>query len=102
MNINSEQFNRAFAEFQSFGPRRRIPIEDRWRDILCDVDPREFTALKVQCEKVETVALHLAEQVRDKQIAEDIARMQLAQQFPFLTPERLSHTWSQATYFSLK
>lgn len=28
VNVTPEQFDRAFTEFQLFGPRRRIPIEE--------------------------------------------------------------------------
>jgi hypothetical protein len=32
----------------------------------------------------------------------DAAQRQLAHTYPFLTPERLSRTWNQAMYFSMK
>jgi hypothetical protein len=102
MNITKEQFDRAFTEFQLFGPRRRTPIEKRWRKILPDVDPAQFAEIKAQCKEIETFALSLAEQVRNKQISNEIALKQFAKQYPVLTGDRLGHTWSQAIYFSLK
>jgi hypothetical protein len=102
MNITPEQFDKAFAEFQQFGPRRRIPVEERWREILPDVDPNEFTGLQAQCKEIEAFALTLAEQVRDKKLSDEIARKQLAQKYPFLKQGLLDHTWSQAMYFSFK
>ncbi len=102
MNIAPEQFEKAFAEFQQFGPSRRIPIEERWREILPSVDPSEFAALQAQCTEIEASALALAELVRDKKVADGIARKQLAEKYPFLQQGRLDHTWSQAMYFALK
>ena len=102
MNITPEQFAKALAEFQQFGPRRRIPVEERWREILPDVDPSEFAGLQAQCKEIEAFALALAEQVRDKKLSEKIARKQLAQTYPLLKQAVLDHTWSQAMYYSFK
>lgn len=102
MNITPEQFDKAFAEFQQFGPRRRIPIEERWHEILPEVAPSEFAALKAECKEIEAFALSLAEQVRDKTMADAEAKKQLAQKYPSLKQGRLDHTWSQAMYYSFK
>jgi hypothetical protein len=102
MSVTDEQFDRAFAELQEFGPRRGIPVEQRWRESLRDVGAEEFTSLKARCDEIESFALGLAEQVRDEQMADEAARWQLAQTYPFLTRERLARTWSQAMYFSMK
>lgn len=102
MNITPEQFDKAFAEFQQFGPRRRIPIEERWREILPEVAPTELSGLKAECKEIEAFALSLAEQVRDKKTSDSAAKQQLAQKYPFLKQERLDHTWSQAMYYSFK
>jgi len=102
MEITDDQFDRAFAEFQEFGPRRGIRVEDRWREVLFDVEWRDFPALRARCEEIESFAVGLADQVRDGQMTDDVARRQLAQTYPFLTPARLARTWSQAMYFSMK
>ncbi len=102
MNITDEQFDRAFAELQEFGPRRGIPVEQRWRESLRDVDPNEFPAIRARCDEIENFALILAEQVRDQQMIDEAARQQLAQKYPSLTRERLARTWNQAMYFSMK
>jgi hypothetical protein len=100
MSVNSEQIEKAFSEFQQFGPRRRIPVEKRWRELLPDVDPHEFPELQARCREIEAFAVRLAEQVRDKQIPAEVAQKQLSEKYPFLT--RLGHTWSQAMYFAIK
>lgn len=102
MNVTPEQFDKAFAEFQQFGPRRRIPVEERWREMLPEVTLTEFSKLQAECKKIEASALLLAEQVRDKKMADAEAKRQLAQKYPFLTQARLDHTWSQAMYYSFK
>jgi hypothetical protein len=102
MNITPKQFNRALEEFQQFGPRRRIRVEDRWREILPDISPDDFPNLKQQCGEIESFAFGLAEQVRDKKLSDVIAKQQLAQRFTILDQGRLDHTWSQAMYFALK
>ena len=102
MNVSLQQFEKAFSEFQMFGPRRRIPIEQRWQEVLPEIDFSKFITLKEQCKEIEVFALSLAEQVRDKQIQDSNAQQQLAQKYPFLTKDRLDHTWNQAVYFSFK
>lgn len=102
MSFTDEQFDRAFAEFQEFGPVRSIPVERRWRDSLRDVDPCEHPALRARCEEIEAFALELAEKVRDGRMTDGAAIGKLAETYPYLTSERLSRTWSQAMYFSLK
>jgi hypothetical protein len=100
VNITPEQFNKAFAEFQLFGPRRRIPIEERWHEVLPSIDPLEFASLKENFKEIEGFALRLAEQVRHKIISDEVAQKELAQKYPILNSERLDHTWNQAMYFS--
>lgn len=102
MNVSPEQFDKAFAEFQQFGPRRRIPIEERWREILPEVSPTEFSELQTECKEIEAFALSLAEQVRDNKMTDTEGNKQLAQKYPFLTKGRLGHTWSQAMYYAVK
>jgi hypothetical protein len=53
VSIESEKFNKAFAEFQLFGPPRRIPIEEGWREALPSVDPLEFAALEAKCKEIQ-------------------------------------------------
>lgn len=102
MSFTAEQFDKAFAELQEFGPRRRISIEQRWRETLPEIDPQEFTVLRSLCKEIEDFAYDLAVQIWDKKLSDELARKQLAQKFPSLTPERLSRTWSQAMYFASK
>jgi len=102
MNITPEQFDMAFAEFQQFGPRRRIRIEERWQAILPTIAPAEFPVLKAKCNDIEAAALSLAEKVRDNKLPDAAAKYQLAQKYPMLNQARLNHTWSQAMYFSTK
>jgi hypothetical protein len=102
MRFTDEQFDRAFAEFQEFGPRRRIRVEERWRDGLQDISADEFPALLARCKEIENFAVGLAEQVRDGNITQDSARLELERTYPFLTNKRLDRMWSQAMYFSLK
>ena len=102
MSLTPEQFDSAFAEFQLFGPRRRIPIEERWREVLPEMAPSEFNALNTQCKEIEAYAVSLAEKVRDEAMSDEAARQQFARKYPFLTSVRLGHTWSQAMYFSMK
>jgi len=102
MILTNEQFDKAFAEFQAFGPRRRISIEERWLEVLPEINPSQYSDLKRQCAEIEALALSLAVQVRDKRIPEAIGQKQLAQKYPSLTDDRRGQTWSQALYFSIK
>jgi len=102
LNFSKEQLEKALAEFQAFGPPRRVPVEERWRSVLPEVDPGEFGNLKEACAAVEAFALELAERASDGRITDAHARQQLQEKYPLLTEERLNRTWSQAMYFSRK
>lgn len=102
MSITAKQFNKAFAEFQIFGPRRRIPVRTRWQEMFPDLDSREIGSMEAQCKEIEAFALGLAEKAKDNGTSIETSRKQLAQKYPVLDKERLDHTWSQAMYFSAK
>lgn len=102
MNVTPEQFDQALAEFQPFGPRRRLPIAERWREILPEVDSAKFPGLQVEGKEIEAFALALAEQVGDKRLADAEAKRQLAKKYPLLKQGRSDHPWSQAIYYSFK
>ena len=91
MSLTAKQFDRIFAEFQLFGPRRRIPIAERWREVLPEVDPSELNVLKRRCEEMEAYACDLAVKVRDDEMSDEAARQQLGRKYPGLTPDRLGH-----------
>ena len=102
MRITPEQFGKAFEEFQKFGPHRRIPVQERWREILPEISSSQSTELLALCEGIEAFALILAEQVRDEKLSDENARKRLAQKYPFLNHRQSDHAWSQALYFSFK
>ena len=102
MTMDARKFNQALAEFQAFGPRRRIPIEDRWRELLPDIEPAAFDELEERCRNIEAFALGLAEQASNQKLSQEVARKQIEEKFPYLTPDSVSHTWSQAMYYSMK
>ena len=92
MSVTDEQFEKALAEFQQFGPRRRIP----------EISAEEFATLRARCDAIESGALSLAQQVRGGRLSDASARDQLAQLYPSLSEERLARTWSQAMYFAMR
>jgi hypothetical protein len=102
MSVTNKQFDRAFAELQVFGPRRGILVEERWRQTLPEVHPDEFPALRARCAEIESFAYDLAEKVHSGELGSCRAMLRLARKYPFLTLERVSRTWNQAMYFSLK
>jgi hypothetical protein len=69
---------------------------------LPEVGALKFAELKAECKEIEAFALSLAEQVRDKGLADGKGKKQLGRKYPFLKPERLSQTWSQAIRYSLQ
>jgi len=102
MDIEPEVFNKVLAEFQSFGPRRRIPIRERWKELLPKLGVLELDALEKQCKIIEVFALELAEQVRNNSISESSAQKQIKNSFSMLDQERLEQTWNQAMYFTAR
>jgi hypothetical protein len=102
MSVSDQQFEKALAEFQQFGPRRRIPVEERWRETMPEISAEEFPILRARCDAIESDALSLALQVRGGRLSDALARDQFAQLHPSLSEERLGRTWSQAMYFAMR
>jgi hypothetical protein len=94
------QLNRALAVFQQFGPERSTPVEERWSRELPELPLAAYPDLLARCEEIEAAAAALAGQVREGTLGQDAGKVELSRQFPFLDPERLAHTWSQALYFA--
>lgn len=100
--VNAEKYERALTEFIQFGPRRGLPVEDRWREVLPEVAPSEFPALKAWCGGVEAVALDLAGEARRERISGEGAVDALARRYPTLSRSLLGRVWNQAMYFSMR
>jgi len=100
--LGTEEFERAFAEFQQFGPRRRIPIEQRWRELLPGFPPDLAPKFLALCNEIESFATAIARQVVYGDLMEEAASKQISDKFPFLTSEQLRRTLSQALYFAAK
>lgn len=101
MELTDEQFNRALEIFQQFGPLRRISVQERWREAFPDAGPEDMREWETSFGEVESFAYGVAEQVRDHGLEEDLARRQIAEQFPRLSRDRVAHTYNQARYFAM-
>jgi hypothetical protein len=102
MPFTDAEFERALAEWQEFGRRRRIPVEQRWPELFPHASADDFAEARRRCQAIESFAVNLADQVRNKAIDDTEAFSTLSRRYPSLTAERLSRTWSQAMYFASK
>jgi hypothetical protein len=102
MKISDDQFNEALEIFQEFGPRRGIPILQRWSEIFPSATSEDFQEWQSRCREVEAFALRIALLVRDNRLDKDSAIRQISERFPSLSRDRVGHTYSQAMYFSLR
>lgn len=100
IGLENEEFERAFAEFQQFGPRRRHPIEQRLREILPELPQDRVAKLLALCNEIESFAIGVAGQVVYGDLTENAASKQISDRFPFLTTAQLRRTLSQALYFA--
>jgi hypothetical protein len=101
MNLTDDQFNKALEIFQEFGPRRRIPVQKRWAEVFSTATVEDFEEWQLVFRDIEAFALKAALQVRDRLLDGDSAIRQIAERFPRLSRDRVSHTYSQAVYFSM-
>ena len=101
MSFTQEHFDKAWAEFRQLGPRRRIPLEKRWQEILPEVKASEYAALHAQCKELESFSAGLARRVGEKELSDDAAKKQIAQKYPSLTQEQIKSVWSYAIYLSV-
>jgi hypothetical protein len=100
--LSDADFDRAFDEWQEFGPRRGIPVEERWRKLLPHASPDALADAQQRCKEIEAAAWKLAEQALAGTISEQEGQRRLAAQYPYLTRNRVSRTWVQAMYFASK
>jgi len=101
MKLTDDQFNNALEIFQEFGPRRRIPVHERWSEVFRTATVEDFQEWESACREIEAFALGVALQVRDRVLEKDTAIRQLSERFPRLSRDRVGHTYSQAMYFSM-
>jgi hypothetical protein len=99
--LTNEQFNRALEIYQEFGPRRRIPIHQRWQEAFPQAAPDEMKDWERAFRDIEKFAHSVAEQVRDHGLDERAAAEQISEQFPRLTPDRVATTYNQARYIAM-
>jgi hypothetical protein len=99
--LTDDQFNKALEIFQEFGPRRRIPVHERWAEVFRTATVEDFQEWQSACRDIEAFALRVALQVRDNLLDKDSAIRQISEQFPRLSRDRVGHAYSQAIYFSL-
>jgi hypothetical protein len=102
LGLTAVQFDRAFAEFQLFGPRKRIPIAQRLREILPEFSPEMIAQFLDECKAIESWAYDAAEQFLRAGLAEDAAEAQIAQKYPFLTAKQVRRTLNQALFYAMK
>jgi hypothetical protein len=102
LGMREDEFELAFAEFQRFGPRRRISIQTRWQEILPELLPAQIPGLLAICNEIQSFATAIAGRVVDGGLSEDLAAKQISGRFPFLTAAQLRRTLSQACYFAAK
>ena len=102
MPLNDADFDRAFAEWQEFGPQRRIPVEQRWPALLPRASSDDFDDARRRCQEIESFAYDLADQVLSKTLNDKDAFQRFSSHYSSLTAERLNRTWSQAMYFASK
>jgi len=101
MELTNEQFNKVLEIFQEFGPRRRIPVHERWAESFRGASVEDFQAWESACRDIEVFALRVAVQVRDNLVDKDTAIRQISERFPRLSSSSIARTYSQAMYFSL-
>ena len=100
--MGSADFNDVMAIFQEFGPRRTIPVEQRWRERFPAASDQELHEWRERCQRIEAVALSRAEEVFTGRMTEDAAREDLSQQFPELNLDAIKGIFWQARYFAWK
>ena len=101
MKLTDRQANRMLAIFHEFGPRRRIPVRERWAQVFPDATPDDMQEWETHCEEIEHFAYGLAERVRDEGLDEDVARAQISERVPHLSHESVAETYNKARYYAV-
>lgn len=100
--LSDADFDRAFCEWQEFGPTRMVPVEERWRELFPHAPAADFAAAQARCKEIEDAAWQLAAQVQAGGLTEREGQRRLAASYPYLTADRVRRTWNQAMYFVAK
>jgi len=96
------RYNKALSIFQEFGPRRGLPVRQRWQEAFPKVTPHVMYEWESQFTELERFALDLATKVWNQALDANIAIQLIAERFPMLNKDRLGATYSQAMYFAIK
>ena len=101
MQLTDDEFNKALEIFQEFGPRMRIPIHQRWREVFPEVATDDMRQWEAAFRELEDFAYQVAVQVRDHGLDEGTAAQRIAERYPRLTPKRVATIYNQARYVAM-
>lgn len=99
MVLPDAQLSDIFRIFQEFGPRRRIPISERWSEAFPNATADEMREWRSRCEEIEAFAYALAREF-GPDLRNDLAFQKIQTQFPQLHQDQVSAAWNQARYFA--
>lgn len=101
LGLSREEFERAFAEFLLWGPRKRIPIEQRLQEALPVIDSASIPKLLETCRAIEEFAETVARDVIRGAISDEAALQQIAHAYPYLNSAQLRRIYSQACFYAM-
>ena len=98
--VSSEQFDRAFEEYSQLGPRASVPIEERWPEVIPDVDPSKYPALEAKCHEITWAVVQWDDDVKCGRLRneDDIVKRMVAIRYPYLTPRHQVSVRSYASF----
>lgn len=100
--VTPDQFDRAYDEYGKFGPRNSIPIEERWPEVIPDVNRENYAALKALCDAIRWTTARWAEEIRCGRVADDEywsgLKLMIATKYPFLTERAQIETNNFASF----
>ena len=102
MRLSDAEFNKALEIFQEFGPRRCVPVRERWTEAFPNATREDFAEWEALCREIEHFAYGLAEQVLDSRLEQGCAIRQIGEKFPRSSRDRVAHTYSQPMYLAMK
>ena len=102
MNLPAQDLQIALNEYQEWGEKLRTPRDVRIAKLLSHRSEEEISEIMRICKAVEDFSWTVANQVRDEGLAKDVAINKIKSEFPFMSTENISRTYSQAMYYTLK
>jgi hypothetical protein len=97
--VSADQLNIGLDELLQWGPRLGMPYQPRLLERLPHLSAQEAADIERECEDAQNFVYELAARVYRDELERSQAEQTIFERFVWMSPENLSHAFSQGMYY---